>query len=176
MFFLCKLGAKKSGLGATRVKTNFAEIEKEAALAEESRLRMQEENAKAAALTQQEQADREAAVRLAYKDLSNQMQQNEERIRKADPKKAEQMERLGMGMNARTGVSHSVLNDMRTIEQENVHTTPSSLSSLEKLRISDSDSFFDDFTFASSGFNMNRNISNKTLDSFLQEAATKNSK
>lgn len=96
------MGAKKGGLGATRVKTNFAEIEKEAALAEESRLRVQEENAKIAALTAQEQAEREAAVRLAYKDLSNQVQQKEEQVRKVDPKKAEQMERLGMGLNART--------------------------------------------------------------------------
>lgn len=96
------MGVKKGGLGATRVKTNFAEIEKEAALAEESRLRAQEENAKAVALSAQEQADREAAVRLAYKDLSNQVQQKEEQIRKMDPKKAEQMERLGMGLNART--------------------------------------------------------------------------
>lgn len=96
------MGVKKGGLGATRVKTNFAAIEKEAALAEESRLRAQEENAKAVALSAQEQADREAAVRLAYKDLSNQVQQKEEQIRKMDPKKAEQMERLGMGLNART--------------------------------------------------------------------------
>lgn len=84
------------------MKTNFAELEKEAALAEESRLRAQEENAKAAALSAQEQADREAAVRLAYKDLSSQVHQKEEQIRKVDPKKAEQMERLGMGLNART--------------------------------------------------------------------------
>lgn len=84
------------------MKTNFAELEREAALAEESRLRVQEENAKMAALSAQEQADREAAVRLAYKDLSSQVHQKEEQIRKVDPKKAEQMERLGMGLNART--------------------------------------------------------------------------
>lgn len=100
--YFLKLGAKKGGLGATRVKTNFAEIEKEAALVEESRLRAQEENAKAVALSAQEQAEREAAVRLAYKDLSSQVQQKEEQIRKVDPKKAEQLERLGMGLNART--------------------------------------------------------------------------
>lgn len=63
---------------------------------------MQEENAKAAALTAQEQAEKEAAVRLAYKDLSSQVHQKEEQIRKTDPKKAEQLERLGMGLNART--------------------------------------------------------------------------
>lgn len=72
------------------------------------------------------------------------------------------------------GVSHSVLSDMRTIEQENVHTTPSSLSSLGKLRISDSDNFFDDYSFGS-GFSMNRNSnsafsSSKTFDSLLSES------
>lgn len=67
---------------------------------------------------------------------------------------------------------------MRTIEQENVHTTPSSLSNLGKLRISEADNFFDDFSFGS-GFSMNRNTSNafssnKTLDSLLSENTSKN--
>lgn len=79
-----------------------------------------------------------------------------------------------------SGISHSVLSDMKTIEQENVHTTPSSLSTLGKLRISDSDSFFDDYSFGSS-FSMNRNSSsafssNKTLDSLLTENSNKSSR
>lgn len=62
---------------------------------------------------------------------------------------------------------------MKTIEQENVQTT-SSLSSLGKLRISDNDSFFDEYSFSPS-FNMNRNAnsgfgSNKGLDSLLSES------
>ncbi|XP_044254641.1 ADP-ribosylation factor GTPase-activating protein 2 [Tribolium madens] len=149
------LGAKKGGLGATKVKTNFAEIEREAEIAEESRLRALEETAKAAALSLKEQEEREAAVRLAYKDLSNEQLKKEEQLRRQDPKKAEQVERLGMGVNARSGVSHSALSDMKEIEQENVQPTPSTLSSLGKLRISDSDSFFDEYSF-SSGFNINR--------------------
>lgn len=91
-------------MGATKVKTNFAEIEREAELAEESRLRMIEENAKAAALSLKEQEEREAAVRLAYKDLSLQQQKKEEEVMKIDPKKANQVERLGMGVgNRRSG-------------------------------------------------------------------------
>lgn len=69
---------------------------------EESRLRAQEESARIAALTEQEQEEREAAVRLAYKDLSHLQQKKEEQVRKTDPKKADQVERLGMGLNART--------------------------------------------------------------------------
>lgn len=82
--------------------------------------------------------------------------------------------------NVLSGVSHSVLNDMRTIEQENVHTKPSSLSSLGKLHIKDPDCFFDDYSFGS-GFSMNRNSntafsSNKTFDSLLSDNSSKNSR
>lgn len=56
----------------------------------------------------------------------------------------------------RGGISHSALSDMKTIEQENVQSTTTSLNSIGKLRISDSDSFFDDYSFGSS-FSMNRN-------------------
>lgn len=68
-----------------------------------------------------------------------------------------------------------MLNDMKTIEQENVQTTTTSLNSLGKLRLSDSDSFFDDYSF-SSNFNMNRNSSNsgygKGYDSFLSDSSS----
>ena len=61
---------------------------------------------------------------------------------------------------------------MKEIEQENVQAAPSTLSSLGKLRISDSDSFFDEYSF-SSGFNMNRT---SKLDSFLVESAKEREK
>lgn len=96
------MGAKKTGLGATKVKTNFADLEREAELAEQSRLRAIEETAKAAALSAKEQEERDAAVRLAYKDLGREVQKKEEQVRKQDPRKAEQVERLGMGIGSRT--------------------------------------------------------------------------
>ncbi|XP_045479071.1 ADP-ribosylation factor GTPase-activating protein 2 isoform X3 [Harmonia axyridis] len=171
------LGVKKSGLGATKVKTNFAEIEREAELAEESRLRMIEENAKAAALSLKEQEEREAAVRLAYKDLSLQQQKKEEEVMKIDPKKANQVERLGMGVGNRSGISHSAFSDMQTIEQENVQSNSSStLSSLSKLKLTD-DSFFDDFSFGP-GFGMSRNMgvfNNSKLESFLLDSNSSSS-
>lgn len=84
------------------MKTNFAEVEREAALAEEFWQRAQEESAKAAALSAQEQLERDAAIRLAYKDLGSEQHRREEELRKVDPKKAEQMERLGMGFKAKS--------------------------------------------------------------------------
>lgn len=69
------------------------------------------------------------------------------------------------------GISHSAVSDMHEIEQENAQPTQSTLSSLGKLRISDSDSFFDEYSF-SSGFNMNRSssYSGNKLDLFLAES------
>ncbi|CAG9823072.1 unnamed protein product [Phaedon cochleariae] len=173
------LGAKKSGLGATKVTTNFADVEREAALAEESRLRAHEERRQAAVTNAREQEEREAAVRLAYRDLEARQHDKEERMRKEDPKRAEQMERLGMGINTRSGISHSALSDMQTIEQENVNSTSNTLSSLGKLRLSDNDGFFDDYSFGNS-FSMNRNTSGGTgsakIDAFLAGYAEANSK
>ena len=36
-------------------------------------------------------------MRLAYQDMSMERKKQEERLKQSDPKKAEQMERLGMG-------------------------------------------------------------------------------
>lgn len=67
---------------------------------------------------------------------------------------------------------------MKTIEQENVQSIPSTLSSLGKLRLSDNDSFFDDYSYGNS-FSMNRNTSsygNSKIDSFLSETNSSSSK
>ncbi|CAH1989696.1 unnamed protein product [Acanthoscelides obtectus] len=144
-------GVKKSGLGATKVKANFAELEREAELAEESRMVAAEESLKSVARSAQERSDQEAAVKLAYKDISEQQHKQEERLRKQDPKKADQFERLGMGVMSKSGISHSALSDMQTIEQENLPSAPSTLSSLGKLRLTDTESFFDDHGFGSGG-------------------------
>ena len=39
-----------------------------------------------------------ASMRLAYQDLSMERKKQETQLKNADPKKAEQMQRLGMGM------------------------------------------------------------------------------
>ncbi|CAH0560681.1 unnamed protein product [Brassicogethes aeneus] len=156
------LGAKKSGLGATKVKTNFADLEREAEMAEQSRLRAREESALSAELSAKEQEERDAAVRLAYKDLSKEVHKREVEMRKQDPKKADQAERLGMGNSSRAGVSHSALSDMHMIQQEQ---EPRTLSSLGKLRVLDNDTFFDDCGgFSSMYMNPPSASSNDTFD------------
>nr|CAI5831180.1 unnamed protein product [Callosobruchus analis] len=169
-------GVKKSGLGATKVKANFAQLEREAELAEESRLVAAEESLKAVARSAQERSEQEAAVKLAYKDISDQQHKQEEQLRKQDPKKADQFERLGMGVMSKSGISHSALSDMQTIEQENLPTTPSTLSSLGKLRLTDTESFFDDHGFGGGSFHSGGfggfagGNGGSKLDAYLSEA------
>lgn len=66
---------------------------------------------------------------------------------------------------------------MKTIEQETAHSTPSTLSSLGKLRLNDNDSFFDDY---GSSFSMNRNYSSgfgsSKMDSYLSESSSNSNK
>lgn len=142
------LGAKK-GLGATKVSTDFAEIEKEANLLQQRRTEHAESFKKSAEQSKKDDEEAMISMRLAYKDLSLQQSKEEERLKTVDPKKAKQVERLGMGVSkARSGVSHSALNDMKTIEQENLDNSPKfsmPKSSFEK----ESDGFFDDFSFSS---------------------------
>lgn len=99
----------KKGLGATKVTTNFADIEQRAQLntpVVESKL------------TKEEEEEAISSVRLAYKDLSLKKQKEEDRLKSLDPNKAKQMERLGMGFNVRGGISHSIITDMHTINQD----------------------------------------------------------
>lgn len=110
-----KKPGQRKGLGATKVKTNFAELEQRAALADQFN-----ELAPEKKLTAEEEADVVQSVRLAYQDLSIKAQKEEEKMKAINPNKARQMERLGMGFaNAnRNAVSHSVMSDMQTISQE----------------------------------------------------------
>ena len=61
-------------------------------------------------------------MRLAYQDLSVQQQKQTASMAKTDPRKAEQMERLGMGFGGGLGGggshSHSLTSSMGVIVQE----------------------------------------------------------
>lgn len=52
-------------------------------------------------LTEEEESNAIANVRLAYQDLSMKAQKQGEKLKYADPAKAKQMERLGMGFSLR---------------------------------------------------------------------------
>jgi len=137
------LGAKK-GLGAQKVTKDFAEIEREAEMADNIVLARKEEARVAAAKSEEEQAASIASMRLAYQDLGLQQKKKEQALSKMDPKKAEQMERLGMGFGSGSGFgaekSHSLMSDMGIIKQEE----PSN-SRKPQYQSSTKDKFFDDF-------------------------------
>lgn len=131
------IGVKK-GLGATRVKTNFADIEQRATLANQMKEPVIEKP-----MTQEEEAEAMTSVRLAYQDLSIQKDKEENRLKSVDPNKAKQMERLGMGFGKRSGVSHSMMTDMTTIDQDQAPLNMKAPSKSENTPKSD---FFDDFS------------------------------
>jgi len=140
-----KLGGKKIGLGAQKVKADFSEIEKEAHMLDQMKEKREEDAKIDAERRAQDQEKQMATMRLAYQDLSKQQRQREEQLKHMDPKKAEQVERLGMGVGVRAGVSHSAVSDMQTFEQE----TPAYGSNKHNIHRK-ADSFFDDFEIVES--------------------------
>ncbi len=85
----------------------------------QTRSKMEEERREAAKKTAEDEEKAVASMRLAYQDLSVQQKKTEEKLRHVDPKKAKQVERLGMGAaKGSAAVSHSALTEMSTIEQE----------------------------------------------------------
>lgn len=131
------LGARKGGLGATKVKANFEDIEHRASLADQHKEIVPERK-----LSPEEEQETVTSVRLAYQDLSIKKSQEEEKLKAVDPAKAKQLERLGMGFNLKgSGVSHSVLTDMQTITQTSA--PKHSLKSFEKEPSTD---FFDEYS------------------------------
>ncbi|XP_022111411.1 ADP-ribosylation factor GTPase-activating protein 2-like [Acanthaster planci] len=139
------LGAKKGKLGAQKVTTNFADIESAAHQAD----LMKQETANRQKKTKEEEAANMASMRLAYQDMTVELKKQEERMKNADPKKAEQMERLGMGFGGRSAVSHSAMSDMQTIKQEK--------PSAAKSQRSSSRDFFDDYEDTRSSSYSSRN-------------------
>lgn len=131
------IGAKK-GLGATRVKTNFADIEQRATLSNQMKEPVIEKK-----MTEQEEAEAMTSVRLAYQDLSIKKQKEEDRLKITDPNKAKQMERLGMGYGNRGGVSHSMMTDMQTINQDQA---PANIKAPTKSDNNSKNDFFDDYS------------------------------
>lgn len=144
------IGAKK-GLGATRVKANFADIEQRATLANQLKEPVVEKQ-----MTVEEENEAMTSVRLAYQDLSIKKQKEEDRLKTVDPNKAKQMERLGMGFGNRGGVSHSMMTDMQTIDQD---LAPVNMKAPTKSDNNSKSDFFDDYS--TSMYNNSSNSSSK---------------
>ncbi|CAG0913058.1 unnamed protein product [Notodromas monacha] len=117
------LGGKRGAMGAQKVHTDFAAVEKEAELADqimfESKSKKNEVVKESTVEDAAAKREELASMKLAYETLSK--EQDRARIT-LDPQKAEQAERLGMGFggygSSSSGVSHSVFSDLKTIEQK----------------------------------------------------------
>lgn len=153
------MGARKpGGLGATKVTTNFDEIEQKASMAGHIKVSPVVEKK----LTLEEEAQAITSVRLAYQDLSIQRQKAEDKLKTMDPNKAKQMERLGMGFgNRNSAVSHSMLSDMKVIDQDQGPINMKSSYKNDNNNSSKSD-FFDDYSSSSMYGNTSNSSSSKT--------------
>lgn len=133
------------GLGATKVNTNFADIEARANAANESKTAAASAGPVDKPQTAEEELETVASMRLAYQDLSLQKNREEAKLKTIDPAKAKQMERLGMGFSLRgSDVAHSAISDMETIQQA---AAPKS-SSQTKLAAIENESFFNDHSLS----------------------------
>ncbi|OQR70792.1 ADP-ribosylation factor GTPase-activating protein 2-like, partial [Tropilaelaps mercedesae] len=113
------LGARKAGgLGAQKASVNFDELEREAKQREEIRQQMEAQQKLSIVQKKEQQEKQLANMRLAYQDISAAQKKKEQQMRSMDPKKAEQVERLGMGFGGGQGISHSALSDMKVISQD----------------------------------------------------------
>ncbi|TGZ73306.1 hypothetical protein CRM22_001594 [Opisthorchis felineus] len=154
-------GAKKGGLGAAKVKTDFAAIESAAENADLQKERQAELANKLAQEQLEKEAERIASLRLAYKEVAEERDKRETALKSVDPKRAEQVERLGMSganLNTRTGIGHSAFSNVQKIEQEGV-TPTSAINTNRSSAITSSNM---DPYFSTAGFGPN----NRILDSY----------
>lgn len=132
----------KSALLSTQVNTNFSELE--------SRAQQMDKDKEKAALVNAKEAEAELmSPNLAYNPTN--FKKEEEKLRHSDPKKAAQLERLGMGLGGaktkrgttQSGRGHSASAAMETVEQ--VKPTSTQPSFADRLRVSSNSNvdFFD---------------------------------
>lgn len=114
---------KKKGLGAQKINADFKELER----AMEEQERIKEYEAQQVAKNREEHEKmmekQMASMKLAYNNLDKQREKEEAKLMQTDPKKAQQLERLGMAAGTRsTGISHSAISDMQIIQQDGVNS------------------------------------------------------
>ena len=124
-----------------KVSTNFSELE--------SRAQQLDRDKEKAALMNSKEAEAElASPNLAYKPVN--FKKEEEKLRHQDPRKAAQLERLGMGLTGATkktatpsGRGHSASASMETVEQVRPTNAPTSFGEKIRMTSNSSMSFFD---------------------------------
>eukprot|EP00794_Sanderia_malayensis_P013014 gene13014-14354_t len=134
-------GAKKKGLGATKVASNFAEIESEAQQLDKMKENINKEDSSSAASAASSDVQLTSSS-FQYKTAS--MIKEEEKLKQLDPKKAAQMQRLGMGLAGhRSGIGHSASDSMNTVEQ--VGGEKESFYDKDRYSSTSSSGFFDTY-------------------------------
>ncbi|XP_067951508.1 ADP-ribosylation factor GTPase-activating protein 2-like [Watersipora subatra] len=113
-----KKGLGGKGMGATRLKANFSDIETAALKADKDKEESIRNHAAMEAKNIEDAERQLASARLAYKDLAIEKRKHEEKLKHMDPKKQEQAERLGMGYASARSVGHSAMSDMQVIAQD----------------------------------------------------------
>jgi ADP-ribosylation factor GTPase-activating protein 2/3 len=93
--------------------------------------------------------------------LSIEQKKTEDKIRTVDPKKANQVERLGMGVAKKGGFSHSAITEISTIDQEEPSTGSSSSKMASFNRKSN---FEDEFEFLVGGDDWKTGNNNNRID------------
>lgn len=125
----------------SQVKTNFNDIESKAQEFDKNKEKISEQKSL--------EAEKEFfSPNLSYKPVD--IKKEEEKLKHSDPKKATQLERLGMGLGPRvpnkaqsTGRSHSAAASMATVEQVRPDRDSSRMSSRDKYGLSTQTGFFD---------------------------------
>uniref|UniRef100_A0A671R5T2 ADP-ribosylation factor GTPase-activating protein 3 n=1 Tax=Sinocyclocheilus anshuiensis TaxID=1608454 RepID=A0A671R5T2_9TELE len=119
------MGSRKAGLGAQKVSSQSFSAQQKRAQAVD---RLQEEKS-----PQKSSAEPEVlSLSRAYESLEVQRRRDEVKLSRLDSKKKEQAERLGMGFGGRSGLSHSVMEDMQMIQQESPAQSSSSRRAYEE--------------------------------------------
>lgn len=108
---------KKGGFGAQRVKINFQEVENDALKRDKNKELFEQNKAVEETTTKEDEEKKLISMRLAYKDLSIDAKMRGDKLKSMDPKKADQLERLGMGSFGAREVSHNI-EDVHVIRQE----------------------------------------------------------
>lgn len=119
-------GGRKVGLGAQKVSSQSFSAQQKRAQAVD---RLQEERSSQTSGSAEPEV---LSLSRAYESMELQRKRDDAKLSRLDSKKKEQAERLGMGFGGRSGLSHSVTEDMQMIQQESPALRSSSRRAYEE--------------------------------------------